>query len=124
MIKDTHNLADPVEEGTRCLFIDVIDVSNPASPKKTGTWVQDKPVNALCAVGPYLLKGDGGDLKIIDATSVKSEVVIDTLPGISNVKDIAVDGNYAYLSCTGGLRIIHLVSMLGGIAQNPTTSGF
>ncbi len=93
-------------------YIDVFDVSNPASPTLVGTWDLNEVATTLEMAGPYLLKGDAEGLKIIDITGTSSELVLDSYTGVGRIREIKVEGDYAYVSSGMGFRIIHLGTLL------------
>ncbi len=89
----------------------IYDVSNPASPKETGS-VPTKDFSrgvAVQGVHAYLADGNGG-LRVIDVSEATSPVEIGSAESPASANAVAVSGNYAFLAADSRGFVVYDVS--------------
>ncbi|NIM16544.1 MAG: hypothetical protein GTO45_31410 [Candidatus Aminicenantes bacterium] len=87
--------------------LDIIDISQPANPQKTGNIAAPAKVRKIHKIGPYIyLTVEDVGLWIIDVSIPALPTRVGYLSGLGNVNEMAVKGDYAYIVNYNGLRII------------------
>lgn len=97
----------------------IFDVSDPAAPVETGHapagWAR-----GLALSGQYAYVADGGGLRIIDISDPSQPQQAGYFDGPAQANDVAVAGNYAYVSeYVSGLRSIDI-----SVPSQPHQAGF
>lgn len=98
----------------------ILDLSNPARPIRIGYVLLPRPAAEIAVVGRYVyVFHDDANISLIDISEPHQPILISTsasLNGLS-VGDIALSGNYAYITwqtchymigCYGGLQIVDI----------------
>ncbi|MEW6049677.1 MAG: hypothetical protein AB1644_01235 [Candidatus Zixiibacteriota bacterium] len=91
----------------------VVDYSNPAAPQTVGFGKWSWVIDGLAVAGNYAYLAGTHGLGVIDITNPGSPVALDNiiLPGY--MRDVAVSGNLAFVTCgTAGLQIVDITNPL------------
>ncbi|MEK7813098.1 MAG: hypothetical protein AAB296_04995, partial [Candidatus Desantisbacteria bacterium] len=90
--------------------VQIIDVTNPASPTLTGKYKTTSTCRDTYVVGNYAYVASGvGGMVILDVSNVSSPVLVSKIAIDGFCHDVAVSGNYAYLAAAqGGLQVIDI----------------
>jgi hypothetical protein len=95
-----------VTEGKKGEFILIIDVSNPHSPHKAGSYSsKSKKVYDMDVSGTYAYVTDPKRLRVIDVSNPSSPREVSTYK-VGAPADVIVAGTYAYLTAEWRLRVL------------------
>ncbi|WP_367344412.1 disaggregatase related repeat-containing protein [Methanomethylovorans sp.] len=94
-------------------YLEIIDISNPSSPKITGSCIlafSSVYAHDIDIYDTYAYINANSQLFIVDISNPSSPRVVNVINHYYGIQDVAISGNYAYIASDGGLLIWDLTN--------------